>query len=251
MSDELVDSILGAARDISVAPNSSDDFNPSIPVGKTYRPGIGLVEQNITYEQMQSNIKAWAGTFNPNYAKYAQNMVDAGFMPETYVDQPLNAANALRNSVEVYLGYKATGGDLGYNEWFDWYAGNMRQIRAARRQGSGGGGGPTMSITRMNESDIDTSADAIARQTIGRGLRAAETEEAIDAMRQAETANPQVSTVSGRTRVTDQGLTEDERRKVLQRVVKDNPEFLPFQFDTTVLDAIGEQIEKARTMFDG
>lgn len=250
MSDELVDSVLGAAKNITVAPDASDKFNPSVPVGKIYRPGIGLVEDTITYEKMQANIKAWAGTFNPNYAKYAQNMVDAGFMPETYVDQPLNAANALRNSVEVYLGYKSTGGDLGFNEWFDWYASSMRQIREERKRGRGGGG-PTVSITRMNESDIDTSADAIARQTIGRGLRDAETEEAIDAMRQAETANPQVSRVSGRTRVTEQGLTEDERRKVLQRVVKDNPEFLPFQFDTTVLDAIGEQIEKARTMFDG
>lgn len=248
MSDELVEGIIGAARDISVTPKPDDTFNPSIAVGKVYQSGRGVVDSFKTYEQLQANIKAWAGTFNPNYARYAQNMVDAGFMPETYMDQPNNAALALRNAVEPYMGYRASGGDMSFDQWFDWYAGNMKKIRDER---SGRGGGPTASISRMSESDIATSADTVARDTIGRGLRKGEREQAIAEMRKAETASPQRSRVEGDTRISEGGLSADERRKILQRVVKDNPEFMAYQFDTTVLEAIGGQIEKARAMFDG
>lgn len=250
MSDDIYLGAISALDGIDVSPEAEKE-DVRIPVGSTYQTGAGVVDRYQTLSQMQANVLSWAANRSPEYATFAQNMVDAGFLPESAIDQPTSAANNLQYPVQVFQAYRAGGGTMVFNEWFDWYSSSAK---AAREDDSGSGGGfagPTRSITRMNQSDIETSADNVARDTIGRGLRKKETAEAVEAMREAETSNPTVSRVSGDTRVTEQGLSEDERRKILQQVIKDNPDFVPYQFDTTVLDAIGRQIEKAQEMFNG
>lgn len=249
MIEDIIAGALAAADGVTVAPSENDD--PSIVVGNTYQTGAGVVDRYQTLSQLQTNILSWAGQRSPQYQAYVKNMVDAGFLPESAVDQPTTAADNLRFPVRVFQAYRASGGQMAFNEWFDWYASTARAQRTQSGGGGGGFAGPTMSITRQNEADIRTSADNISRDVIGRGLRKKESEEAIAAIREAESQNPTISRVSGQTRINEEGLTAEERRQILQDVVKDNPEFMSFQFDTTVLDAMNKVIEKGQVLRNG
>jgi len=249
MIEDIVSGALAEADGVTVAPSGDDD--PSFVVGTTYQTGAGVVERYQTLSQLQTNILSWAGQRSPQYQAYVKNMVDAGFLPESAVDQPTTAADNLRFPVRVFQAYRASGGQMAFNEWFDWYASTARAQRTQSGGAGGGYSGPTMAITRQNEADIRTSADNISRDVIGRGLRKKESEEAIAAIREAESQNPTVSRVSGQTRITEEGLTAEERRQILQDVVKDNPEFMSYQFDTTVLDAINKVIEKGQVLRNG
>lgn len=250
MIEDIVAGKLAEADGVTVAPSGDDD--PSFVVGTTYQTGAGVVDRYQTLSQLQTNVLAWAGQRSPQYQAFAKNMVDAGFLPESAIDQPTSAANNLQYPVRVFQAYRAAGGQMAFNEWFDWYASTARAQRASSGGGGGGGAsGPTMAITRQNEADIRTSADNISRDVIGRGLRKKESEEAVAAIREAESQNPTVSRVSGQTRINEEGLTAEERRQILQDVVKDNPEFMSYQFDTTVLDAINKVIEKGQVLRNG
>jgi len=108
----------------------------SIPVGSTYQTGAGVVPRYQTLSQMQMNVLSWASNRSPEYTTFAQNMVDAGFLPESAMDQPTSAANNLQYPVQVFQAYRAGGGDMDFNEWFDWYSSTARQHYKPRRRRS-------------------------------------------------------------------------------------------------------------------
>jgi hypothetical protein len=237
MSDELVDGILAEANGIAIEPKAADDEDLRIPVGTTYQTGAGVVETYRTVSQMQANILSWASTLSPAYQNYAQKMIDAGFMPESYRAQPTNAASAVLYPAKVFAAYKANGGELAFNEWFDWYSQTAKAYRDANDPNRGGGRKPSY----MNKEDVQTMADTAARAGIGRGLTDKESKEALQAVRKGEKQNF----------FDNEDISVEERRQILQQVVSDNPEFLPYQFDTTVLDAMASVIQRGEEFRNG
>lgn len=220
-----------------------------VPVESTYQTGAGVVDRYQTLSQMQTNVLAWASKRSPDYTKYVENMVDAGFLPESAMDQPTSAANNLQYPVQVFDAYRKDGGEMVFNEWFDWYASTARAQRGAQTQGFGGGGaytGPVKSITEMAESDIRKSATTIAIELLGRPVEDNEMDRIIKKMRKAEQQQPDITTRSTGKTVTEQGLTAQGRDDILRDLISDNPEYEQFQVDTTVLDSMLDFVNKKK-----
>ena len=119
--------------------------------------------------------------------------------------------------------------------------------------GSGGGGysGPTASRTMMAESDIRATANALAIELIGRPVDDKELEKITRRMRTAEVQQPQITTSTVGSSVTQQGLTSQGREDILRELISENPEYEQFQVDTTVLDAMTGFINKKKQVSGG
>src|SRR6056300_781443 len=111
--DDIVLAALEALDGIGVRAEAEEEI--SIPVGSTYQTGAGVVPRFQTLSQMQMNVLSWASNRSPEYTTFAQNMVDAGFLPESAMDQPTSAANNLQYPVQVFQAYRAGGGDMDFN----------------------------------------------------------------------------------------------------------------------------------------
>jgi len=119
--------------------------------------------------------------------------------------------------------------------------------------GSGGGGysGPTASRTMMAESDIRATANALAIELIGRPVDDKELQKITRRMRMAEVQQPQITTSTTGSSVTQQGLTSQGREDILRDLISKNPEYEKFQVDTTVLDAMSDFIDRKKEISGG
>jgi len=109
--------------------------------------------------------------------------------------------------------------------------------------------GPVESITKMAESDIRATADAVAIEILGRGATDEEIKKITQRMRKAETQQPQVTTQQGPGRsTTEQGLTAQGRDDILRDVLSKNPDFEQYQLDTTVMDAMVRFVNKKKAI---
>jgi hypothetical protein len=55
-------------------------------------------------------------------------------------------------------------------------------------------------------------------------------------VRKEEDKSPTVTTRSGKTSRTKEGITDAERQEVLEEVLRENPEWKKYQMDTAALD---------------
>jgi len=249
--DDIVLAALEALDGIGIQTEAEEEI--SIPVGSTYQTGAGVVPRFQTLSQMQMNVLSWASNRSPEYTTFAQNMVDAGFLPESAMDQPTSAANNLQYPVQVFQAYRAGGGDMDFNEWFDWYSSTARAQRGSSGIGGGSGAytGPVRSITEMAESDIRKTANNIAIELLGAPVEDKEMERIIKKMRKAEQEQPTITTRSTGKTVTEQGLTAQGRDDILRDLISDNPEYEQFQVDTTVLDSMLDFVNRKKQVAGG
>lgn len=250
--DDVTLGVLSALDRIDVTAEAEKE-DISVPVGQTYQTGAGVVDRYQTLSQMQMNVLNWASTRSPEYSKFVRNMVDSGFLPESAMDQPTSAANNLQYPVQVFQAYRAGGGQMVFNEWFDWYSSTARQQRGGTGGGGGGGGytGPISSVSRMAESDIRQTATTIALELLGAPLEEKEMDRIIKKMRTAETEQPTVTTRTPSSVTTQEGLTATGRDQILRDLISQNPEYEQFQVDTTVLDSMLNFVNKKRQVSDG
>lgn len=117
--------------------------------------------------------------------------------------------------------------------------------------GRGGYSGPTASRTMMAESDIRATANALAIELIGRSVDDKELEKITRRMRMAEVQQPQITTSTTGSSVTQQGLTSQGREDILRDLISKNPEYQNFQVDTTVLDAMTGFINEKKQVSGG
>jgi hypothetical protein len=118
-------------------------------------------------------------------------------------------------------------------------------------RGRGGYSGPTVSRTMMAESDIRATANALAIELIGRPVDDKELEKITRRMRMAEVEQPQITTSTTGSSVTQQGLTAQGREDILRDLISKNPEYQDFQVDTTVLDAMTGFINEKKQVSGG
>jgi hypothetical protein len=117
--------------------------------------------------------------------------------------------------------------------------------------GRGGYSGPTVSRTMQAESDIKATANALAIELIGRPVNDKELEKITRRMRMAEVQQPQITTSTTGSSVTQQGLTPQGREDILRDVISKNPEFVDYQLDTTVMDLMLEDIDTGKQVARG
>jgi hypothetical protein len=126
----------------------------------------------------------------------------------------------------------------------------------AAGMGTGGRGGraaaytgPVESITKLADSDIRATADAVAIEILGRGATDEEIKKITQRMRKAEMEQPQVTTRQGPGRqITEQGLSAQGRDDILRDVLSKNPDFQQYQLDTTVMDAMVNFVNKKKAV---
>lgn len=117
--------------------------------------------------------------------------------------------------------------------------------------GSGRYDGPVSRVTLQAESDIESTANALALEMLGRTLNNDEIARVTKRIRTAEYAQPDVTTPTGPGgTVAQQGLTAEGRQQILRDVISQNPEFEQFQVDSTVMDATLDYIKKKRAVVD-
>lgn len=134
----------------------------------------------------------------------------------------------------------------------------MDLIYGEGREGTGEGGsgsgrydGPVSRVTLQAESDIESTANALALEMLGRTLNNDEIARVTKRIRTAEYAQPDVTTPTGPGgTVAQQGLTAEGRQQILRDVISQNPEFEQFQVDSTVMDATLDYIKKKRAVVD-
>jgi hypothetical protein len=236
MSDDLSVALEQALNGI-ILQGQEDDEEITVPVGSTYQTGAGVVDRYQTLSQMQMNVLNWASNRSPEYTKFAKNMVDAGFLSESAMDQPTSAANNLEYAVQVFDAYRAGGGKMVFNEWFDWYS------ASARKQKGPEGGGPRATVTMASERDLRATVDAMASQVLGRAATDDEFQNALKQVREAERTEPTITTTGvGRT-VTQSGLTAEGRSSIIQEALMQGPEAEDFGKATKMMDLFYSALE--------
>jgi hypothetical protein len=113
---------------------------------------------------------------------------------------------------------------------------------AATGGSSGGRGGrtaaytgPVQSITVQAESDVRSTANAVAMEMLGRGVSDEEFKRILNRTRKAEQAQPQVATTSTGMSTTEQGLTAEGRKDIIENIIAKKPEYQEFQKATTLM----------------
>jgi hypothetical protein len=240
--------------DQAEAQNTADSENPVVWVSgsKGYVGSQSFGSQTyLTLDQMKSKILAWDGARNPQYNNYVNKLVASGFMDKSYADQSNTAANALGYAVKVYQAYAKEGGNLNFDDWFDWYS------STAKPEGDGGGAyrGPvtTVTTTITDPTTAEAVLDKFARETLGRALTKKETERYLSEYRQIEEENPQVTTTTpvGKARRETVTETQPSKEEMLRQVLSQNPDYQKFQIDTTIMDLLLEDIKAGQEVIRG
>lgn len=166
-----------------------------------------------------------------------------------YTNSKLGTDDAVDNALAKVLKDASRAGvdamDLIYG------AGRKGTGEADGGSGSGKYKGPVSRVTLQAESDIESTANALALEMLGRTLNNDEIARVTKRIRTAEYAQPDVTTPTGPGgTVAQQGLTAEGRQQILRETIAKNPEFEKFQVDSTVMDATLDYIKKKRAVVD-
>jgi hypothetical protein len=178
-------------------------------IGEVRAQGGGI-EGNPQYSNLRAGLMGYFGqrfkTYTSDDAAWRQLVEDAA----AYNVSPLDL---LKQGQSAYLGAGGYGSG-----------------------GSGGGGGTSMSYTQANKADVRVLANAVAEEMIGRRISDKEFDRMLKKVRKEEDKSPTITTRSGRTSRTKEGITDAERQEVLEEVLRENPEWKKYQMDTAALD---------------
>jgi hypothetical protein len=205
----------------------------------------------MTLDRLQQEVLAGNATRNPAYNGIVEALYQGNFISKAQKDQPTSVAAAVAMPFSLYNAYASRLGTeaASYEDWFDWYTSSSKP----RKEG-GGYTGPvtTTSTTITDENTAEALLDKYARDLLGRGLTKKETQKYIKDFNKAEAGAPQVTTSAGtgavRTSTTETAASKEE---ILREVVSKNPDFAKYQVDTTIMDMLMDDIQKAKVMING
>lgn len=257
MSD-IVEDALNKANELD-AKNVSTNDNPVVWVSNTYNyssQGMAPSKVNLTLDQMQNKVKSWFASRDPQYTAYANKLITGGFMNESYRDQGEVASRALATAVGIYQAYAADGGQLSFDDWFDWFSSTSEQADAGAGGGRGGGyAGPvtTVSTTITDPVTAESVLDNFARDLLGRSLTKRETEKYLQQYRQIEEDSPQVTTTRPMGQARRETITESapSKEEMLRQVMAQNPDYQKYQIDTTIMDLLLDDIKAGQEVIRG
>ncbi len=112
--------------------------------------------------------------------------------------------------------------------------------------------GPMESVQVAAETDIVAMAQATAQELLGRSATQQELDKILKRTRKAEQAQPQVQTRQGPGRVTtEEGLTKSGRDAILRKVLMQSPDYASYQFDSTVMDMMMDNLRRGQQVARG
>ena len=174
--------------------------------------------------QQYSNLRAGLmGYFGQRFDRYTSDDAAWRQLVEDAAEFNVSPLDLLKEGQASYLGAGGYGGG-----------------------GSGGSGGTSMSYTQANKADVRVLANAVAEEMIGRRINDTEFDRMLKKVRKEEDKSPTVTTRSGKTSRTKEGITDAERQEVLEEVLRENPEWKKYQMDTAALDYTRDFIREQR-----
>jgi hypothetical protein len=112
--------------------------------------------------------------------------------------------------------------------------------------------GPVESVSVQAETDIIATAQATAQALLGRTATEDEIQRILKQTRRAEQAQPTVQTRQGPGRVTtEEGLTKEGRDAILNKVLMSSPDYASYQFDSTVMDMMVNNLRRGQEVARG
>jgi hypothetical protein len=215
--------------------------------------GAGTVPTSVSvYDITRRDSKGWLTNLkanNPDGYKGVVDLLRAG----GFLGAKANAPDSIRRAVDSAAKEAAARYKSGQTEDVDFV--DYLYSRVGSGDGSGGKTGrytgPVESRTVMAESDIKATANALAIELIGRAITDEELKKITRRMRTAEQQQPQVTTGDVASTTTIQGLTSQGREDILREVISENPEFVDYQLDTTVMDLMLEDIDLGKRVARG
>ena len=188
-------------------------------IGEVRAQGGGI-EDNPQYSNLRTGLMGYFGqrfkTYTSDDAAWRQLVEDAA----SFNVSPLDL---LKEGQAAYLGSGGYGSG-----------------------GSGGSGGTSKSYTNANKADVRVLANAISEDMIGRRITDKEFDRMLKKVRKEENKSPTITTRSGKTTRTKEGITDAERQEVLEGVLRENPEWKKYQMDVAALDYTRDFIREQR-----
>jgi hypothetical protein len=112
--------------------------------------------------------------------------------------------------------------------------------------------GPMESVQVAAETDIVAMAQATAQELLGRSATQKELDKILKRTRKAEQTQPTVQTRQGPGRVTtEEGLTKAGRDAILRKVLMQSPDYASYQFDSTVMDMMMDNLRRGQQVARG
>lgn len=151
---------------------------------------------------------------------------------------------------------------------FEWLSNYAAQFGAAgvngpggRGPGGGGGGGyagPTTSVSYdpAAKPDVRAIADGVAQEMLGRVVTDDELQRIMKRVRKYEEANPSVRVSDSQpgsnvSRTTAPGATNAGRQEIVEKLLAKNPDFVPYQMNHTVYDAMLGVMQRGQEIANG
>ena len=101
----------------------------------------------------------------------------------------------------------------------------------------------------MNEADVRVLANEMSEAFIGRRVTDKEFKQLLKKVRKEEGKSPTITSSSGNTTRTKQGITNAEREEVMAEILNENPEYREYQMGAGALEYtrkyLAEQKQKA------
>lgn len=169
----------------------------------------GGIEDNPQYSNLRAGLM---GYFGQRFKSYTSDDAAWRQLVEDAAEDGVSPLDLLKEGQAGYLGAGGYG------------------------SGGSGGGGTSMSYTQANKADVRVLANAVAEEMIGRRISDTEFDRMLKKVRKEEDKSPTVTTRSGKTSRTKEGITDAERQEVLEEVLRENPEWKKYQMDTAALD---------------
>ena len=178
------------------------------------------------------------------------------------------------NSTGESLWSKAMAGSAASTEAgkpmtaFEWLSNYAAQFGAdgtgaggGGSRGGGGGGGakyiPQHDVAYQNAQapDVRAIADGVAQEMLGRVVTDDEMKRILKRVRKYENRNPTVrdsmGSPSGSVSRTKDGATNTGRQQIIENLIAKNPDFMPYQMDHTVYDAMLSVMKQGQEIANG
>jgi len=110
-----------------------------------------------------------------------------------------------------------------------------KETPGATPTGARGYAGPRATVTMQAESDVRELADAVAVEMIGRAVSEDEMAKILKRVRKAEVEQPTITSSRVASTTTQQGLTAEGRRDIVENIIAKKPEYAEFQKATTLM----------------
>jgi hypothetical protein len=241
----------------SLRPPAQADTRPVVTSAKPPAPGLppeAYMVSDVYTER--DNLNTMRVTDPQRYSRIINELRQTGLLgPRANSESSID--NAYKKLLQAAAGAYAKGSPVTPQQ-----ARNILVGAGDGGDGPGGGrsrggrapayDGPMESVQVAAETDIVAMAQATAQELLGRSATQKELDKILKRTRKAEQTQPTVQTRQGPGRVTtEEGLTKEGRDAILKKVLMQSPDYASYQFDSTVMDMMMDNLRRGQQVARG